>query len=218
MLAMAEEKRAQRVARVCPVGTVLFRDGAEGNTMFVVQSGRVRLLKERNGVEKVVTELGAGEFFGEMAILNGKPRTATAVCVEDSRLIEIDAKTFADMITHSPEVAIRLVQRLATRLDQANALLDVLVQRDRTTRIVLGLASIAEYEGRDAPDGSIAIAGDAAGIAARLGLTEEEAAGAFRRLHRLQLVEETPDGLEIPNVVLLHEFLAYLERRAEKAA
>ena len=215
---MAEEKRAQRVAPSLPVGTVLFRDESEGNTMFVVQSGRVRLLKERNGVEKVVTELGAGEFFGEMAILNGKPRTATAVCVEDSRLIEIDAKTFADMITHSPEVAIRLVQRLATRLDQANALLDVLVQRDRTTRIVLGLASIAEYEGRDAPDGSIAIAGDAAGIAARLGLTEEEAVGAFRRLHRLQLVEATPDSLEIPNVVLLHEFLAYLERRAEKAA
>lgn len=215
---MAEEKRAQRIARTCPAGTVLFRDGDEGETMFVLQSGRVRLVKERNGIEKVVTELGAGEFFGEMAILNGKPRNATAVCVDDTKLIEIDAKTFADMVTHSPEVAVRLIRRLAMRLDQANALLEVMLLRDPTARVVQGLARIAEFEGRDAPDGSIAIASDRAAVAARLGLTDEEAAPAFRRLYRLQLVEDTPEGFEIPNVFLLHQFLAFLEQKADRAA
>src|SRR5689334_16888690 len=137
---MADDNRPQRVARACPAGTVLFRDGDAGETMFVLQSGRVRLVKEQAGYEQVLADLGAGEFFGEMAILNGRPRNATAIVTEDAKLLEIDGRTFGSLVTNHAEVAVRLIKRLSFRLDQANAMLEVLIHRDPVVRVVLGLA------------------------------------------------------------------------------
>ena len=67
-----------RFGKVCAAGTVLFREGETGTTMYVLQAGRVRITKSIKGEDKMLAILGPGEFFGEMAILNDKPRTATA--------------------------------------------------------------------------------------------------------------------------------------------
>jgi len=70
-----------RFGREFPAGDVLFREGDSGEVMFVIQSGAVRISKSISGEDKVLAVLGPGEFLGEMAILNGKPRTATATVV-----------------------------------------------------------------------------------------------------------------------------------------
>ena len=63
----------------------------------VIQTGAVRIAKRMAGEEKVLAVLGPGEFLGEMAILNGKPRTATATVVEPTRCLLIDARTLETM-------------------------------------------------------------------------------------------------------------------------
>ncbi len=208
---MAEENRAQRVARAYPAGTVLFTEGAEGATMFVLQSGRVKLVRERAGQEKPVAVLGAGDFFGELAILSGKPRTSTAIVVEDARVLELDAPTLGELVKKNPEFTVRLMKRLAMRLEQSSALVDVLMHRDPVLRVVLGLAHLAEHEGKDGDDGSIRLAKTRADLAERLGISIEEIEPVLRRLFRLQLLDMTEDGFELPNVFRLQEFLAYLD-------
>ena len=73
-----------RFGREFRVGDVLFHEGELGEEMYVIQSGAVEITKAMGGVERPIATLGRGEFLGEMAILNGKPRTATADlrCVE----------------------------------------------------------------------------------------------------------------------------------------
>src|SRR5579863_3085450 len=86
----AEDQLYQRFGKSFPKSTVLFREGDEGAEMFVIRGGRIAISKTAGTVEKVLVTLGPGEFFGEMSILNNKPRTATATVVEDAQLLVID--------------------------------------------------------------------------------------------------------------------------------
>src|SRR5512145_374583 len=133
---MADDPLFQRFGKEFAQGTVLFREGEPGKEMYVVQQGRVTVSKRVGDVEKILTSLGPGEFLGEMSILNGKPRSATATCAEASRLLVIDAKTFEAMIRSSAEIAVRLIQKLAERLRQADEQIENLLLSDASTRVV----------------------------------------------------------------------------------
>ncbi len=196
-----------------PAGQVLFRDGDEGDVMYVIQSGRVRIYTEVRDREKQLGILGPGDFFGEMAILNKKPRTATAAIFEDAKLLVIDPQTFGAMIVSNTEIAVRLIRKLARRLDSANTLIDLLMHRDPKARVILGLAHEAEYNGTTREDGSVIVPLDMAGLANQIGLSEEEVAGVLSRLDRLSIVEATDDGFVIGDVMRLHEFLEFLQMR-----
>lgn len=101
-------------------GEVLFHEGDHGDAMFVVQSGRIQITKSVGGEERVLAELGAGEFFGEMAILNHESRNATASALEASLLLVYDKSTFEEMLLGNPNVAVRMVYKLADRLRRTN--------------------------------------------------------------------------------------------------
>ena len=211
--AVSDDKLFDRVGRVCAAGEILFRDGDPGDTMYVVRSGRIRVFKEIDGREKTLAFLGGGDFFGEMALLNQKPRTATAEVVEETRLLVIDAKMFGAMLMGNAEIAIRLIQRLATRLDQANGLIGVLMERDPAARIVLGVQRALQM-GDPLEDGSVWLELDEAAMAQQVGVTAEEADSMRRRLIRLGLIEPQPDGVRIPDPGRLPEFLDFIRARA----
>jgi len=90
---MAENVQAQlftRFGKKIPPGTTLFQEGDKGEEMFIIQSGKVKISKRIRGVEKTLATLDKGEFFGEMAILNDKPRSASAETTEESEMLVID--------------------------------------------------------------------------------------------------------------------------------
>src|SRR5580692_8354268 len=99
-----------RFGREYRAGDVLFREGERGEEMFVIQSGVVQIVKTVGQEQRSLATLGRGEFLGEMAILNDKPRTATAVVLEDAECLVIDAATLEAMIQKSPEIAMRLIK------------------------------------------------------------------------------------------------------------
>jgi CRP/FNR family transcriptional regulator, cyclic AMP receptor protein len=202
-----------RFGKSCPAGTVLFREGEVGDRMFVVQSGKVRISKQGRDGEKTLAVLGPGEFLGEMAILNNKPRTGTAEVVEDARLLVIDGRTFEAMVVGNAEIAVRLIKKLSRRLDAASSLIDVLMRRDPRARVVLGLAREAAQQGAP-PDGSPTVVQvDRDALATQLGLLRDEVDGVIPRLLRLGLVEEVPEGFAVPDVARLYEFLDFLDTR-----
>src|SRR5687768_11643231 len=102
-----------RFGREYSPGEVLFGEGETGHTMLVIQSGAVRITKSVGGEDKLLAVLGPGEFLGELAILNSKPRTATATAVEPTRCLLIEAKTLEAMVTKNAEISLRLIKKLA---------------------------------------------------------------------------------------------------------
>jgi len=101
-------------------GETVYRDGDPGAEMFIVQSGAVRIFRDLGGQEQVLAEMEKGDFFGEMSVLEGLPRTANARALEDCELIEINSTVFDRMIRGNIEIAVRMLRKLSTRLQEAN--------------------------------------------------------------------------------------------------
>lgn len=97
-------------------GTVLFHEGDEGEDMYIIQNGRVAIKKRVPHGETTLAVLEKGDFFGEMAILERMPRSASAEVVEDSDLIVIQSELFGDMIKSNPEIAVRMLRKYSLRL------------------------------------------------------------------------------------------------------
>jgi CRP-like cAMP-binding protein len=97
-------------------GHVLFHEGDDGEDMYIVQSGKVAIKKKLKEGEATLAVLEKGDFFGEMAILERLPRSATAEVVEDGDLIVIAGEIFGDMIKANPEIAVRMLRKQSIRL------------------------------------------------------------------------------------------------------
>jgi CRP/FNR family cyclic AMP-dependent transcriptional regulator len=113
-----------------PAGSVLFRKGERGGAMYLIEGGRVRIhIKDRDGEDVTLAELATGDFFGEMSILDGKPRSATATVAEDARLAVLSRQHFHDFVRRSPEVALSMLAAITERLRHTDEML-----RQRVTR------------------------------------------------------------------------------------
>ena len=115
---MADDQLFARFGKTCEPGEVLFREGEHGEEMYVLQEGAIRITKAVKGEEKTLALLGPGEFFGEMAILNAKPRTATAVVEQQAKVLVLGAKAFERMVVSNAEIAVRLIKRAGTIPDR----------------------------------------------------------------------------------------------------
>ncbi len=117
----------------CEVQKVLFRAGDVGDAMYLIERGKVRIsVQATDGRELTLTELGRGEFFGEMALLDGQRRSANAVVAEDARLAVLSREHFLSFIMRgNPNVALEMLTALANRLRHTDELL-----RHSTTRNV----------------------------------------------------------------------------------
>lgn len=105
-------------------GEIIFKEGDLGTEMFVIQKGKVEIKKKIGVEEKVLSTLEKGDFFGEMAILEGISRSATAIAIEDTECIVINEATFDNMIKQNVEIAVRMLRKLSKNLRKTTELLD----------------------------------------------------------------------------------------------
>lgn len=194
----------ERFARELPAGEVLFREGDGGRVMYVLRSGRVRLTTNVRDHELELAVVGPGEFFGEMALLNGHARSATATVLEAALLLEIDARTFESMLKANTEIAVRMVQRLASRLALADQHIQTLLLKDHPSRVASFL--LGELRVRGIPHGRIQV--EVAHVIGQTGCTEAEVAEALATLARLGLVLASEGGgWAIPDAEALAFFI-----------
>ena len=105
-------------------GAVLFRAGDQGDAMYLIEQGKVRIyVQAKDGHEVTLTELYRGDFFGEMALLDGKPRSADARVTEDARLAVLSREHFLSFVSSNPNVALEMLTALANRLRHTDELL-----------------------------------------------------------------------------------------------
>jgi CRP/FNR family transcriptional regulator, cyclic AMP receptor protein len=109
----------------CNAGTSLFRAGDEGDAMYLIEHGKIRIcVRATDGHEVTLTEFRRGDFFGEMALLvDGQRRSADAVVAEDARLAVLSREHFLSFMRGSPNVALEMLTALANRLRHTDELL-----------------------------------------------------------------------------------------------
>jgi len=201
----------QRFGKEFETGTVLFREGEPGSEMYVIQSGKVRISIKVRDVEKVLIDLGQGEFFGEMSLLNGAPRSATATVVEPARLLVIDPRTFEAMVKGSGDIAVRMIKKLAARLQEADDQIGNLLLKDPTSRVVHMFATLCR--GAEPTEDGVPVVAPLDKLSNRTGLGLAQVEAIVERLKQSELIHGDGEQLFVTDIGKLEEFLAFLEMK-----
>ena len=104
------------------VGEVIFEEGSTGRELFVVLDGKVEIAKLNGAAKTVIVTLGKGEFFGEMAVIDGSSRSATAIAATTgTRVMRINHARFVYLVSQQPAFALMVMDALSKRLRASNA-------------------------------------------------------------------------------------------------
>jgi CRP-like cAMP-binding protein len=189
-------------------GEIIFDEGDDGVDLYIVQSGHVQITRGGRTGERIVAKLGAGDFFGEMSVVLGEARTARAVAVGPTELLELDGETLESMCIERPEIAIRMIQRLAIRLIGAERRLAAFGLDELVGPLVRYLAS----EAGDDSSVELRITTSLRALASESHLTLEETHQALHQLLDQKLVQLVGDELVAPDPSALS---AAMHRHAE---
>lgn len=140
---------AQRcVKRVVKAHTVLFQEKDAGSEFYIIISGAVKIYTSRDGEDKVLSIITQGDSFGELALLDGKPRSASAATLEDSVLFVLDKPNFLDVLQEHFDITIAILQELSQRLRDTNQHIHDLTFLDSRTRVLKHLIQMANKHGQ----------------------------------------------------------------------
>lgn len=151
IIAFATERRV-------PKGSVIFTKGDPGSSMMAVLAGRVRVSAvSADGREVTLNVIGPGEIFGEIALLDGKPRSADCTTLEDSVLMVVERRHFMPFLMKNEAMVDRLLGVLCERLRRTSMALEEIALFDLQARLARLLMKLSEDYGRPLPTGGIRI-------------------------------------------------------------
>ena len=103
------------------VGDVIFEEGSTGRDLYVVLDGKIEIAKVSGSQKTVIVTLGKGEFFGEMAVIDGSSRSATAIAAApDTKVMRINHARFVYLVSQQPAFALMIMDALSKRLRASN--------------------------------------------------------------------------------------------------
>ena len=126
----------------------------EGDTLFILKKGKVKVsIVSEEGREVILSLLGPGSVFGELSLLDGKPRSANVVATEETDLLMLRRADFLQLIYKTPQIATALLAELATRMRKTDRQIEGLALLDVTSRISDTLLQLATEQGAETADG-----------------------------------------------------------------
>jgi CRP/FNR family transcriptional regulator, cyclic AMP receptor protein len=212
----AQARLLSRYGRRFSAGTVLFRDGEPATEAFLLQDGRVRLLKQAGRMERSLRVVRPGDLFGESALLRGAARSSTAVALDDVVALAFDHATFEQVLATSPEVAGRVLNQLIRRMRDAEDQIEILMLRDGQSKVVVALMKLAQQEQlassdgpRDAP-GQISLTLSPLELSAQVGLDVDTVKRIVAQLRETGHIRIQDERVEVPNLDSLRDLYSLL--------
>jgi CRP-like cAMP-binding protein len=190
-----------RTRRV-PAGTTLFSKGDPGTELFAVSAGTVKIsVPAPDGREAMFNLLHPGEIFGEIALLDGRPRTADAMAMTDCELTVIERRDFLAFVLGEPNVALQLISLLCERLRIASAHHEEVVFLDLPTRLARILLQLADQNEAGAEEPKLKIT--QLEISQMLGLTRESVNKQLRAWAKRGLIALERGGIVVYRLAAL---------------
>ena len=190
-------------------GEPVFREGDPGTALYVVETGEVKvLLGGSEGKEVVLSLLGSGEFFGELALLDGEPRSADAVATAATEVLVLPREDFLRFLGEVPAVAINMLAALSRRFRRTDRLVHDAAFSDVRTRLTRLLLELADTRGKPQAGGVVIgsrlTQGD---LASMVGATRESINKCLRSYAAQGLVRHERGRLILPDVERLRRQL-----------
>lgn len=140
-------------------GEHLFKEGDEGDKMYIIQQGNIRISKIIEGTDHELAVLGKGDFFGEMAIVTNEKRTATATALNKTDLLAFDKQGFLSLINKNAKIALNIIEKLCRRLQKLHIQIQHMGRKNSRTLVALHLSQAfkndADADGRIPYDTSV---------------------------------------------------------------
>jgi CRP-like cAMP-binding protein len=188
--------------RSTPRGTVIFAKDDPGTALFAVRAGVVKITTpSADGREVMISVVYEGDIFGEIALLDGGPRTADAVAMTDCELMAIDRRDFLALVHNEPRIAFKLIELLCARIRRANEHFEEVVFLNLPARLARTLLRLADR--KDAPARGCKVAVTQRELSQMVGMARETTNKQLRawvrknwiRLERGGIVVLAPDAL-----------------------
>jgi CRP/FNR family cyclic AMP-dependent transcriptional regulator len=200
----------QRFSRKYGPGAVICREGEEGEEMYIIQSGKVRVSKHFAGKPQLISVLEKGDFFGEMAIVNRIQRTATVAAIDDVELLVFDREGLQNMIARNTRIALTIIDKLCRRLQNAHLKIQHLVKKDAEGLIALHLRSL--YQELPSSQAAVPYQKCLEEISLSLELPMEEARKALAALQESGVLKLEGDRLQLVDRDKLHRITESIGR------
>jgi CRP-like cAMP-binding protein len=200
-----------RPGRSFHAGEVLYREGEAGSEAYLLEEGRVRLIKRVRGAERSIMVLKAGDLLGESALIVGAARSSTAIALSAGTALVLDQDTLQELLEHNPTVAARLVQQLVRRLRDAEDQIEIMMLADTQSKVVSALLKLAQ-QAREAttsgPGATFAIS--PMELSTRIGLDVDTVKRAVQQLREGQYLKVSDERLEVPDLEAMRRLYGLL--------
>lgn len=133
------------LGRLYKDGETIVEEGMQSRTMYVIQGGKVKVVKNDNGNETVLALLGEGDIFGEMSLFDASPRSATIKAIGEARVLAIEHEGLMKRIKMDPTLALRMIKQMCQRIRDLNARL--IVTKKAMHQASEGLLQLQRTEG-----------------------------------------------------------------------
>jgi CRP/FNR family cyclic AMP-dependent transcriptional regulator len=198
------------ISRTVGAGHVLFITGDECRGLYIIETGRVRIYRTNaEGREQVLHIEGPGRPVAELPLFDAGPYPASAVALEETRLVFLPRADFESLYRTNPDIAQAIIRALGRRLRHLVHVTETLAFRDVAARLALLLVGYAERSGRDTPDGiELTLDRTQEELAIEIGAARESVSRAMKQLRRKGLVRRIDrDHLMVPDLSRLRALL-----------
>lgn len=196
-------------------GEIVFCEFEPGNSFYLIQTGRVKISKVVKDKEKTMDILGAGDIFGEMAILEEQPRSATATAIEPVTLLRFDRDNFVSMMMSQPQLAFKLLVVFSRRIYDAKRRLMILLLDDIQAKIADVFLMLAEKEPTYANMREVSFPITVDDVAHWAGISADQASEQLNHWVKVGKVELYSDRIFVRNLVDFKRLVAQ-KRKTEK--
>ena len=200
-----------RFSRTFPKGEIIFSEFEPGDTFYLIQSGRVQLVKLIGEMERTLDILQPSEMFGEMAILENSPRSATAIALDEVTVLEFNAQNFEILLLGNPQIALKLLKMFCKRIYDSKRRFMILTLPDPQTKIADVFLMLDETQPDiDRSTDKRMFKTTIEGVAHWAGLSANEARDILSSFSNQRRVEIFSDYITVKNI---NDFTRYVSSR-----
>jgi len=203
----------ERFVRTFEEGEIIFCEYEPGDAFYLIQTGRVKIVKIIGNIEKIVDILEPGEFFGEMALLENAPRSASIIALENCKILEFNRSNFEVLMTGNPQMVIKLLSLFAQRIHDQKRRFAILTLSDEYARVAdvfVMLAETSKFEYMDNDTGKRIYKSSVADIAQWAGMRADQCREILIHFQDQQRVRVFTDRIEVANI---HDLVRFVNSR-----
>ncbi len=190
---------------------VIFFEHEPGDRFYLIQKGRVKIVKIIGNLEKIIDILNPGEFFGEMAILEEAPRTASIIALEECTLLEFNRENFATLVEGNPQIGISLLKIFARRIYDQKRRFQILTLNDlegKVADVFLLLSEMLPPVDSFDDTGERVLEATISDIAHWAGIPTDECSRILHHFQENRKIEIEPHRIKVKNINEMKRFVS----------